>query len=99
MGILVLKIKILGKPRVFLDVLEPQLGLLAHQTLDQPAGLAVVVLVDRDPDQGPAAGAMVVSLSCFGIISPSPLKRLSSTLPLPPSPSAISRSFSASSLA
>ena len=40
-------IQLLHEPRVLLNILEPQFRLLAHQALDQIAGLAGFVLVYR----------------------------------------------------
>ena len=72
-----------------MDIVKAQLGFLAHEGVDKLVGVAAQISPYRIPSwqihaqQASTSGFIVVSLSCAGGISPSPLKRLVSILPCP----------------
>ncbi len=78
-------IQLLNKPRVFLDILEPQLRLLAHQPFHQITGFTRLRLRRSSPGSACVRlGSIVVSFRSLASISPRPLNRWNSILPLPP---------------
>jgi hypothetical protein len=64
-----------GEFRLVGDEREPGLGLGPHQPLDRIGGALALSGSSTTRSMARLAGSIVVSLSCAGIISPSPLKR------------------------